>query len=242
MSDKFISFQESFNRLNGKLYGIALKAGLSKENAEDIVQDAWLNVYTKMANDPILKHKFETEPLYFDNYLFRTMFNGISNMRNRNTKNNVELKDEELKTEMADPVSDEQRKETLAKFVSELKTRLKDDENQFLDLFLEVADQNISVNISNVARLMGLTALKGHDIFKRIKRKTEALEAEKNMLKDVTASVAVFRLGIFDFVKDLFKFEDVLDEELLKAGNRISNKILDQLGLDAIGTLSKIIK
>lgn len=242
MSDNHISLKIKLDQLNGKLYGIALKAGLSKENAEDIVQNAWLNVYTKMANDPVLKPKFETEPLYFDNYLFRTIFNGISNMRSRNTKKNVEPTDEELKTEIVDPVIDDQRKERLEKFISELKTRLKDDENQFLDLFLEVADQNITVNISEVARLMGLTGLKGHDIFKRIKRKTEALEAEKNMLKDVAASIAFSHLGIFDFVKDLFKFEDVLDEELLKAGNRISNKILDQLGLDAIGTLSKIIK
>lgn len=242
MSDNHISLKIKLDQLNGKLYGIALKAGLSKENAEDIVQNAWLNVYTKMANDPILKQKFETEPLYFNNYLFRTIFNGISNMRSRNTKKNVEPKDEELKTEIVDPVIDDQRKERLEKFISELKTRLKDDENQFLDLFLEVADQNIRVNKSEVARLMGLTGLKGHDICKRIRRKTEALEAEKNMLKDVAASIAFSHLGIFDFVKDLFKFEDVLDEELLKAGNRISNKILDQLGLDAIGTLSKIIK
>ena len=242
MSDKFNSFQEGFDRLNGKLYGIAVKVGLSKENAEDVVQDAWLNVYNRMENDADLKRKFETEPLYFDNYLFRTTFNGISNMRNRNTKNNVEPKDEELKTEFADPVSDEQRKERLEKFVSELKTRLKDDENQFFDLFLEVADQNISVNISEVARLMGLTGLKGHDIFKRIKRKAENLEAEKNMLKDVAASVAVFRLGIFDFVRDLFKFEEELDEDLLKAGNRISNKVLNKLGIESIPKLSKIIK
>ena len=43
----------------------------------------------------------------------------------------------------------------------------------FFGLFLEVADHNISVNISEVAQLMELIYIKGYDIFRRIKRKVE---------------------------------------------------------------------
>jgi len=272
MSKKQFSFQECFNDLNGKLYGIARKSGLSTENAEDVVQNAWLNVYKRLDQDKDLLHRFETESRYSDNYIFRSTINEIINARKRikpkenedkenrihSGDNNsieetpvkrkgwkprfVELIEETIKTKFKDPIVKNQRKEAVQKFINEFKKELKDDENQFLDLYLEVAEQNISINISDVARLMGVKAIKGHDIFRRIKRKAQAFETKNKMLKDVAAPAAILDFGIFDFFKDIFRPRFILDKKYQKAGERISNKVLSELGIDAISTFSKFVK
>nr|MBC8489128.1 hypothetical protein [Bacteroidota bacterium] len=154
----------------------------------------------------------------------------------------VELIEEAIKTKFKDPIEKNQRNEAVQKFIKELKKELKDDENQFLDLYLEVAEQNISINISDVARLMGVKATKAHDIFRRIKRKAQTFEAKNKMLKDVAAPAAIFDFGIFDFFKDIFKPRFILDKKYQQAGERISDKVLSELGIDAISTFSKFVK
>ncbi len=272
MSQNQFSFQECFNELNGQLYGYALKKGLNKFDAEDVVQDAWINVYKRLKQDKDLLHRFETETVYSRKYIFKSTINGIRNKIKSQTtqgdeykdnliqsnENNspvetptkrkrwkprfVEIVEDKIRTKLKDPIEKNQRNEAVQKFIEDLKKVLKDDENEFLDLYLEVAEQNISVNISEVARIMGVNATKAHDIFRRVKRKAQAFEAKNNMLKDVAAPAAIFGFGIFDFFKEIFKPRYILDKKYQKAGERISEKVLSELGIDAISTFSKFVK
>ena len=229
-------------------------------------------MYKRITEDHELCRRFETEPVYFNNYIFKSTINRITNIRKREKpqedepKENeihssfdnfieeipikgkhcksrfVEFIEESIKTKFKDSIVKNQRNEAVQKFIKEFKKELKDDESQFLDEYLEVAKKNISVNISEVARILGLKATKAHDIFRRIKRKALAFEAKNKMLKDVAAPAAVFDFGIFDFFKDIFKPRFILDKKYQKAGERISDKVLSKLGIDAISTFSKFVK
>ncbi len=244
MARKQFSFQECFNDLNGKLSGFVQKSGLPEWDAEDVVQNVWFNVFKRLNQDQELLHRFESEPDYANNYIFKAVINGIINERKQITKRKINSQEphKEPRTEFEDPIEINQRSEAVQKLFKEFKNELKDDENQFMDLWNEVAEQNISVNISEVARLMGLTAAQGHDIFRRIKRKALAFKAKNNLLKDVAAPAAIFEIGIFDFIKDSFRPDVILDKKYQKSGERISNKVLAELGADAISIFSKFVK
>ncbi len=244
MDRKQFSFQDSYNDLNGKLSGFAQKLGLSQWEAENLVQGVWYNIYEKLKEKPELHIQFESKPGYAYNYIFKAVKNTVINEGKKITKRKnyeQELK-EESGAKFEDPVEMKQRSNAVQTFINELKNELKDDETQFLDLWLEYTEQNVSANISEIARLMGLKETKGHDIFRRIKRKAQAFEAKNNLLKDVAASAVIFDLGIFDFIKDIFRPRFTLDKKYQKSGERISNKVLTELGPDAISLFSKFVK
>ena len=52
---------------------------------------------------------------------------------------------------------------------------------------------------------------------------------------------SIFAGGIFDILLGVFGKQENANEELVSEGKKISSKILDQLGVDAIKKLSKII-
>ena len=263
MSIKQFSLQEKFDKLNGILFGFAKKTGLNEDDAEDVVQQTWFKCIERMQKDKNLLQQLSNDSAHFNGYIFRALRNNIINFTKDKKKRNGEFieKNEEINSikgkksnpgldtanlnspdDPRDPIMDLQRKEVVQKFFSELKEELREDELQFLDLYLDIAEEDAKINISKVARLMGLSGEKGHNIFRRIIRKAEAFESKNRMLEDVSAAAAVFEFPIFAFFKDLFRKEEVIDDELLKAGKRISQNVLEKLGVDAISTLSKIIK
>jgi len=268
LSKKQYSFQEYFNDLNGRLIVKALGEGLSKLDAEDVVQNVWIKVLERLKQDKDLLHRFETDPAYSRNYIYKSVKNGIKNKLKADKSHEYEFKDNEIQisiknspienpikkrrwkprfvelieetisTKFKDPIVERQRENIMQKFFKEFKKVLKDDENQFLDLYQEEAERNIS----EVARKMGIKPTKAHDIFRRIKRKALAFEAKNKMLENMAAPAAIFDFGIFDLFNDIFRQRFVPDKKYQQIGESISEKILAELGIDAISTFSKFVK
>ncbi len=256
------TFQEKYRNLFGKLYGTAIKLGLSPEDAEDLVQDVFLNVYQRIEDDQELAQRFKNESKYFENYVFLALQNRIINLRRDRTvvieedpepgqddeqpakerwiSREVPLETEDVPLEEVDPVMEQEREKVVKKIINEIKNgHLSDQESEFLDLWLELAKESGRVNIAEIERRLGLNPGKGHDIFQRIKRRFDDYLAKDNSLKDVAASAAFFDLRILGFIGDILKPEECLDDELIAAGERIFNNVFDRLGIDAIKTLSK---
>lgn len=252
--------------LNGRLYGVARKSGLDVEDAKDIVQEVMLSVLEQMDNNPKLQNDFEKDINYFKNYLFRTLFNKIIDFKKSNKKGiteappNKRSNDPNLKPgqqpiifipleknpslpDFQDPVQKQQRDETLKKVLQEFKEKaLSDQERSFLELFLELADLSEGINISEIARLMGIAPDQGHNIWKRIRRKFNDFNAKDGRLENVADGAAILDIGIGSLVKDIISPSEELDEEYLSAGREITNNVFAKLGVDAFIKFSRILK
>jgi len=263
-----VSLMDRFDELNGFLLKFSHKNGVTENDAHDVVQTTWSNVFNRIHCDEKLFNEFEKNHDYFKSYIFKALRNqiinyfkknAVENKRKRNQYNSqVKEEDNMIKPnknndrdnvdDLVDtsndpdkPIVDSEAEDQYKNFIEKLKEELTEEEAKFIELYLDLAEQNINVNISEIARLMNIKPTKGHDIFKRIRRIAESNQARDKTLEMKAMYNSIFAGGIFDILLGVFGKQENANEELVSEGKKISSKILDQLGVDAIKKLSKII-
>jgi DNA-directed RNA polymerase specialized sigma24 family protein len=264
-SQAIFSIEEMFNGFN-KYYlsHLRYRYKISLEDAEDILQAVWGRVIKKIREDQELYNQFKKVPEYFEKYMYKSLRNAAVNYyiskekkdqiklfsdltysnteddnNVKNTEISMKIKSKELQPD--DILYNKQMRKIMKDYFDKLKEELKEEEIKLIDVLLEQLEKEGEINPSRAGRDLGIGADKAHNILNRIKRRIKKFDEKNKGLRDVSVSIAAFDFGLYDIFKDIFVPEE-FDEEISAAGEKISKKILDQLGLDDLTRLSQIFK
>ncbi len=238
MAHESLTLEERLLKINEKMLARANFSIKNKQDAEDVVQNVMFSVLKKINEDKELVKKFQNTEGYFENYLFRSLYNKINTYHGKKPKEDDKNKKELESIKDDDMIIFDESKESNNLILNELKKELNEEEKKFIEIYLQVAEEESKKIFSEMAKRMKITNLKIYDIKRRVQRKYKKMIKKKPYLKDVSATVPMFGFGLFSLFTDMFKAEIQSSD----ASKRITQNVMNQLSPEMIATLSKIIK
>jgi len=237
--------------LVGRMKGFAIKTGC-RNDAEDLAQEAFTKCFAKVRENVEYQKLAQEDPEWFEHYAFRALINLIINFRKRrrildtlDEETRIDKKinpEKELKFKeklIDDKFIEEQKHTVMKKFILELRELLSDQEKQFLDVFLELAEESSKINISKAGRLLDLPPDKSHNMWKKIQNIANDLEAKKRPFEDVSAVRRSIGSAIFSVLNEYFA--DNPEDEITQDSMDLARKCTKNMSLADISLLSKIL-
>jgi DNA-directed RNA polymerase specialized sigma24 family protein len=238
--------------LVGRMKGFAIKTGC-RNDAEDLAQEAFANCFAKVRENLQYQKLAEEDSEWFEHYTFKALIRLIINLKKR--RKILDTFDQEIridkkikpekelkyKEKLIDEKYMEEQKHTVMKnFILELRELLSDQEKQFLDVFLELAEESSKINISKAGRLLDLPPDKSHNMWKKIQNIANDLEAKKKPFEDVSAVRRSIGSAISSVLNEYFTGNP--EDEITQDSMDLARKCLKNMSLADISLLSKILK